>query len=189
MLDSVVIEALARICLLKNGLLDHDHFQTEVESITRALADPIWQDQVSPIHVGHYDLAVAELRVDKLPFGRSESRLLAERLLAFESPGVGDNLSAASSVCMKLRGPLNALMGLRGFESLAARAKTLAKRDCRVSVSVIVESDGSFHGLACEETEAAVVFIGYLIGLPDRLIGNNLTLRLLQNVWPDLISM
>jgi hypothetical protein len=187
--DSIVLQALARVRLLKDGLLDHDHFQNEIESITRASGHPNWQNQVSPTHVGHSVSAVAELPVDNFPSGRSESRMLAERLLAFEASCGGDNTLAASSVCRKLRGPLDALTGFRGFEYLAARAETLAKRDCRVSVSVIFEPDGSFQGLACEEAEAAAVFIGHLIGLPDRLIGKDLTLRLLQDVWPDVCSV
>jgi hypothetical protein len=189
MLNSVVIEALARVCLLKNGLLDHDHFQKEVASLARIRAHPLWQEQSSTRHVLHDVSAVSEMSVVSFPFGRSESRLLAERLLAFEASCVGDNLSAASNICRKLRGPLNALTGLRGFESFAARAKSLTKRDCQAPVSVLVEPDGSFQGLACEETEATTVFIGHLIGLPDRLIGKGLTLRLLQDVWPDVISM
>jgi hypothetical protein len=189
MLDCVVVEALARICLLKDGLLDHDHFQNEVESIARVPAHPLWQDQSSKRHVLHYVSAVSGSPVVSFPFECSDSRLLAERLLAFEASCVGDNLSAASRVCRKLRGPLDALTGVRGFESLVARAKALTKRDCRVTVSVIVEPDGSFQGLAYEGADAAAVFIGHLIGLPDRLIGKGLTLRLLQVVWPNVMLL
>jgi hypothetical protein len=116
-------------------------------------------------------------------------RDLARRLLSFES--TAENLSDANTfaaliVSEKLRRPLSTLAGTAGFRSLLMRALTLAKREAEVLDGVQVKEDGSLEGLNGEETEAGVVLIAHLVGLLETFIGESLTLRLLNDIWPNL---
>jgi hypothetical protein len=184
-LDPAVVEALAGICLLKDGLLREEHLLKEVEWHSAKKAHSRIQNEHRPAHYG--SSLNSDLSLRSFPFGYDGSRLLAERLLAYEATSVGDGGCAASNVCKKLQAPFGSLAGPRNFGFLAARARTLTNRD-RALVSIAVKPDGSFRKLSYEETEAAAIFIGHLISLPDRLIGTNLTRRLLLDVWPDLLS-
>lgn len=186
LLDPVVVEALARILLLKNGLLTENHFLTEVERISHGANDAHLEDESR--RAVHSDPAVSCLPAQSVSFGDSKSRRLAERLLAYEAITFGNGNFAASSVCKKLRGSLASLAGVQSFESLVSRALTLSKRDGRAMGSASVEPDGSVQGLGDEDSGAAAVFISHLIALPARFIGEELTLRMLQEVWPGLVS-
>jgi hypothetical protein len=119
----------------------------------------------------------------------TDVRDLARRLLSFES--TAENLSDANTfaaliVSEKLRRPLSTLAGTAGFRSLLMRALTLAKREAEVLDGVQVKEDGSLEGLNGEETEAGVVLIAHLVGLLETFIGESLTLRLLNDIWPNL---
>ena len=116
-------------------------------------------------------------------------RDLAQRLLSLES--TAENLSKANTfaaliVGEKLRRPLSIMAGTAGFRSLLMRALTLAKREAPVLDGVQVKEDGSLEGLDGEETEAGAVLIAHLVGLLETFIGEPLTLRLLNDIWPDL---
>lgn len=96
----------------------------------------------------------------------------------------GANISAALRVCEKLRRPLSALAGATGFRALLSRALALAKaRDPGLS-AVQVKPDGSLEGLS--EVHDGVLLIGQLLGLLGTFVGESLTLRLIQDAWPDL---
>lgn len=125
-----------------------------------------------------------------------ESRRLAQRLLAFEA--VADENSeptesAASRVCAKLRQPLITLAGVAGFRSLLSRALTLARMEAPSLGAVQVAADGSLKGLdevaaqADKENarDGGAILIAQLLGLLLTFIGAGLTLRLVQNVWPE----
>jgi hypothetical protein len=116
-------------------------------------------------------------------------RDLAQRLLTLESTAENPsdaNTFAAVIVSEKLRRPLSILAGTAGFRSLLMRALTLAKREAEVLDGVQVKDDGSLEGLTAEAIEAGELLIAHLIGLMETFIGEALTLRLLQDVWPDL---
>jgi hypothetical protein len=108
-----------------------------------------------------------------------ESRHLAQRLLTYEAVA-GENSepaeSAAFRVCAKLRRPLITLAGVAGFRSLLSRALTLARAEAPSLSAVQVAADGSLKGL--DE-------LAQLIGLLLTFIGDGLTLRLVQDVWPE----
>jgi hypothetical protein len=119
---------------------------------------------------------------------------LAQRLLAYEAV-VGENSepvkSAAFRVCAKLRRPLTTLAGVAGFRSLLSRALTLARAEVPSLSAVQVAADGSLQGL--DELEPQIdkgrdggaILIAQLIGLLLTFIGEGLTLRLVQDVWPE----
>jgi len=105
----------------------------------------------------------------------------------------GAQKSAAFRVCEKLRQPLSRLAGVAGFRSLLSRALALTNDEARWMKAIQVKADGSLEGLEeaqaqLSETEIAegeVVLIAQLIGLLVTFIGEELTLRLVQESWPD----
>jgi hypothetical protein len=125
-----------------------------------------------------------------------ESRHLAQRLLAYEAVA-GENSEAAESaafrVFAKLRRPLITLAGLAGFRSLLSRALTLARAEDPSLSAVQVAADGSLKGLdelgsqtdKEQARDGGVILIAQLIGLLLIFIGERLTLRLVQDVWPE----
>jgi hypothetical protein len=125
-----------------------------------------------------------------------ESGYLAQRLLAYEAVA-GENSepaeSAAFRVCAKLRRPMITLAGVAGFRSLLSRALTLARAEAPSLSSVQVAADGSLKGLdelepqiGKEQTrDGGAILIAQLIGLLFTFIGESLTLRLVQDVWPE----
>jgi len=125
-----------------------------------------------------------------------ESRHLAQRLLAYEGVA-GENSkipeSAALRVCAKLRRPLITLAGVAGFRSLLSRALTLARAEAPSLSAVQIAADGSLKGLDELEPQidkeqakdGGVILIAKLIGLLLTFIGEGLTLRLVQDVWPE----
>jgi len=117
-----------------------------------------------------------------------ETRQLAERLVAFEASAKqtsDDDPRATCRVCEKLRQPLVTLTGTAGYISLLSRALTLAKREAPALSAVDVRSDGSLGGLEDEAAVAHTVLVAYLLGLLTTFIGKDLTMRLVQDIWPD----
>jgi hypothetical protein len=126
-----------------------------------------------------------------------ESRYLAQLLLTYEEVVAGENSepaeSAAFRVCAKLRHPLITLTGVAGFRSLLCRALTLARAEAPSLSAVQVAEDGSLQGLDDQERpiakdqarERGAILIAQIIGLLLTFIGEGLTLRIVQNVWPE----
>ena len=127
--------------------------------------------------------------------GLPESRHLAQRLLAYEAVAGGNSEPAecaAFRVCAKLRRPLITLAGVAGFRSLLSRALTLARAEAPDLSEVEVTADGSLKSLdEHAQTDkvlagaGGVILIAHFIGLLLTFIGDGLTLRLLQDVWPE----
>jgi hypothetical protein len=121
----------------------------------------------------------------------------ARCLLAYES--VQGKISeprepALLRVYEKLRRTVCALAGVTGFQSLAVRALTLARTESPCLKAVQVTPDGHLQGLGEAQPQLAqqqaddggAVLIAQLLGLLLTLIGEALTLRLMQDVWPDI---
>ena len=121
---------------------------------------------------------------------------MAQRLLAYEGVA-GENSgpaeSAAFRVCAKLRGPLITFAGVAGFRSLLSRALTLARAEAPSLSAVQIAADGSLKGLdeLASQTDkeqardGGAILIAQLTGLLFTFVGENLTLRLVQDVWPE----
>jgi hypothetical protein len=121
---------------------------------------------------------------------------LAQRLLTYETVA-GENSEpaepAAIRVCAKLRRPLITLAGVAGFRSLLSRALTLARAEAPSLSAVQVAADGSLKGLdelqpqidKEQARDGGAILIAKLIGLLLTFIGEGLTLRLVQDVWPE----
>ena len=117
----------------------------------------------------------------------------ARRLLAYESPAStpsDGNNPAVFRVSENLRRPLSTLAGVAGFRALLGRALALAKSEVHGLSAVRIKPDGSLEGLSelhnDEAIEAGVMLIAHLLGLLATFIGESLTLRLVQDTWPDL---
>ena len=125
----------------------------------------------------------------------AEMRDFAQGLVAREARGNKSSGTKAplvfGAVADKLRRPLIILAGAPVFRSLLSRALALAIDEVRWLRAVHVKADGS---LECpgeiarldqkEIAHAEVVVIAHLLGLLLTFIGEALTLRLLQDVWP-----
>jgi hypothetical protein len=121
---------------------------------------------------------------------------LAQRLLNYEAVE-GKNSetteSAAFRVCAKLREPLTTFAGVAGFRSLLSRALTLAKAEAPSLSAVQIAEDGSLQGLdelkpeidTDQTKERGAILVAQLIGLLLTFIGEGLTLRMVQDVWPE----
>ena len=124
------------------------------------------------------------------------SQNLAGCLLAYEA-AAGKNSepteSAAFRVCEKLRQPLCSLAGVAGFRSLLSRALALARAEAPDLSAVQVGADGSLKGLdelgpqrdKDMAMEGGALLIAQLLGLLLLFIGEGITLRLVQDVWPE----
>lgn len=124
-------------------------------------------------------------------------RKFAQRLLVLEAPSgkaAEGNGSAAFHVSEKLRGPLSTLAGIAGFRSLLSRALALAKGEVGWLKAVHVSAVGSLEGVdsACtqlspdEIAQGEEILIAQLVGLLVTFIGETLTVRLVQGVWPEI---
>ena len=124
-------------------------------------------------------------------------RDFAERLIAYETrenKSSETKTPAAFHVSEKLRPHLMTVIGNTGFRALLSRALALANAEVPWLRAVHVKSDGSLEGL--DELEAQVdpeeifqgrvVLLAQLLGLLVAFIGEDLTLRLVREVWPKL---
>jgi hypothetical protein len=124
-------------------------------------------------------------------------RNLARRLIAMEQRPKDSTDSegrAAFRVCDKLRESLSALVGVRGFRTLLARALMLAKVEVPWLNSFELGADGSFIIPSALENEMGLgeaargggALVAQLLKLLATLIGEALTLRLVQQIWPKI---
>jgi hypothetical protein len=131
-------------------------------------------------------------------------RDFAERLLAGEAASASSqaDVPVAFRVCDKLRRPLTTLAGSAGFHSLLLRAIALAKRESPGLSTLRINTDGSLdrshspteggHEEVGQEEprpdkldgEEGVVLIANMVGLLFTFIGEALTVRLINDIWP-----
>jgi hypothetical protein len=117
-----------------------------------------------------------------------ETRNFARRLVVFEAAmeqTSNEDAHATCRVCEKLRHPLATLTGTAGYTSLLSRALTLAKRENPALCAVEVQSDGSLKGLEDKAAQAHPVLVANLLHLLITFIGEDLTMRLVHDIWPD----
>jgi len=122
-------------------------------------------------------------------------RDIARRLISAEQnrddPSDTEGRSAFR-VCDRLRRSLSVVAGTRGFRSLLSRALTLASAEAPWLRKLHLESDGSLvvspeleGQLGRKEiTKGGAALVVNLLELLVTFIGETLTLRLVQQVWP-----
>jgi hypothetical protein len=124
-----------------------------------------------------------------------EVRRFAQRLLAEEAAlgrGPGASRLVVLRVCEKLRRPLMTLAGSAGFNSLLFRALTLAQKQAPILRDVQLGADGLLKGLDDIDrhqhnhlAEAEALLLAEKIGLLFILVGQALTVRLTNDIWPN----
>lgn len=125
---------------------------------------------------------------------------IVRRLLDHEAGGAGDAESLAAAVdraCRKLSDELVTLVGRGGASALFGRAVSLAKREFPSLAEVRPQPDAplsfdalreSLRGLGPAEAEpASTSVLANLLGLLVNLLGEDLGLRPVTSVWPNLL--
>ena len=137
---------------------------------------------------------VARLQMNR---ATPQMRHFAKGLIVFETrenKSSANKIPAPFEVCEKLRPQLAALMGNGGFQALLARSLVLARAEITWLCAVEVRADGSLQGVEeqrmglvpDEFLEGRIVLLAQLLGLLAAFIGENLTLRLVREAWPDV---
>jgi hypothetical protein len=93
----------------------------------------------------------------------------------------------------KLRVPLTKFAGVVGFRSLLTRALALANAEVPALKVLQVLSDGKLDRVGelaqSQDPETlkkgAIALVAHLLGLLVTFIGQPITLRLVQDAWPD----
>jgi hypothetical protein len=127
-----------------------------------------------------------------------EMRDLTQRLLTYEANARNPSQPEPSptlQVYEKLRHSLVALAGIAGFQSLAARALSLARSDAPNLSAVRVTEEGNLQGMTGTQLrinldedrlhKGGVIFISRLLGLLLIFLGETLMMNLIRDVWPD----
>ena len=126
-----------------------------------------------------------------------QMRKFAERLMANETVGnvlTKTNTPAGFYVSEKLQLHLVTVMGNTGFHTLVARSLALSSAELPWLRTVRVKADGSLEGAEKLQAqldpdtffEGKVVLLAQLLGLLVAFIGEDLTLRLVREVWPQV---
>jgi hypothetical protein len=115
--------------------------------------------------------------------------LMAQQCDESEASEIGE--AAALYPFAKLRLHLVKLIGVAGFQALLARAMALAKPEMSWLQGVVVRADGFLERVDppiedSEETRKGyTVLLAQLLGLLVTFIGEDMTVRLVRDVWPD----
>jgi hypothetical protein len=121
----------------------------------------------------------------------------AKRLMDYDASGSKSSETktpAVFHICEKLRPHLTTLMGNGGFRALLSRALALSSAEVPWLRPVKVMADGSLEGVEDlqvkldpdEFFDGAVVLVARLLELLVAFIGEDLTLRLVREVWPKI---
>jgi hypothetical protein len=127
----------------------------------------------------------------------SKMRHLAERLVVYEAASddaAPTQRPPAYDVCEKLRPHLSTLMGKGGYRALVLRSLALANAESDGLGQISVRDDGTMDGWTAASgksdtaptAEASGLLLAHLLGLLVAFIGENLTLRMLRQIWPQV---
>ena len=124
-------------------------------------------------------------------------RHFAKRLTVYERRADTPSetiIPPAFQVCEKLRANLGTFMGIAGFRELMLCALPRAQAEIPWLGAVHVQATGALDGVEELKTkrnpdelfEGGVVLVAQLLGLLVAFIGEQLTLRLVQEIWPEV---
>ncbi len=124
-------------------------------------------------------------------------RRLSRYLIACETrrtPSLSPLIPAAFSICGQLRPQLAPLMGNAGFRAFLSRTLAVAAVEADWLQGVRVDANGSLEWMAGTRApvpprdlaEGGVILMAQFLGLLIAFIGENLTFRILHEVWPEL---
>ena len=135
---------------------------------------------------------------DYLQMSRATPQIheFAKRLIALEARSNSAKAKSppAFSAIEKLRPHLATLMGNAGFRAILSRALALASAESSWLSTLHLSVDGSLQGsneIAREAdsrqvAEGTVALVSQLLGLLATFIGEDLTVHLVREVWPQL---
>jgi hypothetical protein len=136
------------------------------------------------------------MALERGAFGHLARRLLIDR--AGEAPGLQALSSASLGMYDDLSRVMAPLIGPLGVEALTSRALHLAQRDYPwlVTTPKREQAEGRCaQVISCLEPrdpaagiEALAAVFGLVTGLLATFIGEDLTMGLLQNAWPDAFA-
>jgi hypothetical protein len=127
-----------------------------------------------------------------------DTRRLGIRLLALEEGGRGvadANAESAERVAGKMGHHLGGLIGVAGYQALLKRALHLASRELPYLAPIVDSAaEGSLDAVRAalrdvepaRAREALAEVFAQLLALLVTFIGQDLTLRTLRQVWPEL---
>jgi hypothetical protein len=124
-------------------------------------------------------------------------REFARRLIELEANAIHssqEHLPVAFLVCEKLRSHLTTLMGKTGFRALLARSLVLGAAEVPWLGTITVGADGGWRGFGeagvlddpAQVADGGVVLLARFVGLLTAFIGEDLTVRLIREIWPEL---
>jgi hypothetical protein len=124
-------------------------------------------------------------------------REFATHLIACETRERGapeTQVPATIVVCERFGFRLTTIMGKTGVQALLLRALALASAETPRLRAVHLKADGSLEGWEAleaivgpgEVAQAGLVLVAHFLGLLAAFIGEDLTLHLAREVWPEL---
>jgi hypothetical protein len=125
-----------------------------------------------------------------------QMRGFAKRLMALEAMRSGSSIAddpAVFPVTNILHPQLAALMGNGGFRALLARALSLAQAEVPWLDAFQVDENGVLEGLLhpqpapTELLQGRILLLAHLLGLLGAFIGPGLVLRLVSELWPEIL--
>ena len=104
--------------------------------------------------------------------------------------GDGSNVEVVQRIMTRLHEELGKLVGSAGFDVLLARAVVLARRQHRILAGVTAGPGGKLTGIDTlphdgdGRDDAPTAIITHFIELLVMLVGEDLTMRLVRDLWP-----
>ena len=119
-------------------------------------------------------------------------RELASRLIAAEALArTGPDVHVATSVCEKLQLSLTRLAGADAFSALMRRSLALSRAEIPALKDAKVGPEGCVEGLdlvtADGGIESGTTITANLLWLLVTFMGEPVAMRLVKDVWPDLL--
>lgn len=104
-----------------------------------------------------------------------------------------ENFCAVYELCEKLRSLISELAGVAGYKSVLSRALALAKAEVPGLKAFNVGQDGRLEILVKEGSgkqsgkisDGDLILVAKFLELLDTFIGENLTRKLIHDVWPE----
>ncbi len=106
----------------------------------------------------------------------------------------GHGSDVVQRVMMRIHAELGKVLGPAGVDVLLARSVVLARRPRPVLAGITAGPGGTLAGLdaaglpAAELQEGAEAIVAHFIELLVTLVGEDLTMGLVRNVWPEAVE-
>jgi hypothetical protein len=122
-----------------------------------------------------------------------KTTVMAQLLLVCEA---AEDSDAVLCVCEKLRLRFGPLVGAVAFRSLLHRALVLTRAETGCLEDTTISEDGVLSGINQgapfatngQNADAGALLIGHVLALLETFIGDALTRRLLESIWPIPIA-